>query len=77
MCLVDGPANQASTSSFNSAAAGTSAMISVIASTSSTGGSGTAATVVAGKNATMVAYAVHCPTCDEEFCSACKKTVSE
>lgn len=50
-------------------------MISVIASTSSTGGSGMA--VAAGKNAAMVAYAVHCPTCDEEFCSACKKTVSE
>lgn len=48
----------------------TSAVISVVSTAAST-------STGAGKNAAaLVAYAVHCPTCEEEFCSACKKTVS-
>lgn len=62
VCLVDGLNQQPSSSS---SAAAASAMINVISSS----GSG------AAKNA-IVAYAIRCPTCEEEFCSACKKTVS-
>lgn len=59
VCMVDS-LNQPSSSA-------TPAMISVITSSPSSSSS-------TGKNATLVAYAVRCPTCEEEFCSACKKT---
>lgn len=61
VCMVDS-LNQPSSSA-------TPAMISVITSSPSSSSS-------TGKNATLVSYAVRCPTCEEEFCSACKKTVS-
>lgn len=56
--------------SSSSSAAAASAMINVISPSASSSSSG------AVKNASMVAYVVRCPTCEVEFCSACKKTVS-
>lgn len=60
VCLVD------VTSQPSSSSGGAAAMISVISPSSSS----------SAKNASMIAYAVKCPTCEEEFCSACKKPVS-
>lgn len=65
VCVVDNMNHQTSSSS---AATAVINVISPSTSTSSTGGT--------GKNAALVAYAVLCPTCEEEFCSACKKAVS-
>lgn len=61
VCLVDVTSQPSSSSG-----GGTAAMISVISPSSSS----------SAKNASMIAYAVKCPTCEEEFCSACKKPVS-
>lgn len=70
VCLIGSTSSQSDAAPSTSASSTTSTATSAINPT-------TATTTPNGTNAVTTLCAVQCPSCKDEFCSACKKTVSK